>query len=113
MFVSGGLYNCSMNENETIILTPVYDEEDAPYIYPDGNDLETYQRRQFYAWGIEALERQLWQSAERGWHDTSGPEFQSYLKMLRSIKMSMEDKLAYDNSKILDDEMLEKASMMS
>jgi len=33
--------------------------------------------------------------------------------MLRSIKMSMEDKLAYDNSKILDDEMLEKASMMS
>jgi hypothetical protein len=102
-----------MNEKVTLILTPVYDEEDAPYIYPDGNDLETYQRRQFYAWGIEALERQLWDSAQRGWHDTSGPEFQSYLKMLRSIKMSMEDKLAYDNSKILDDEMLEKASMMS
>jgi len=102
-----------MNENETIILTPVYDEEDAPYIYPDGNDLEIYQRRQFYAWGIEALERQLWDSCERGWHDSSSPEFQSYLKMLRSIKMSMEDKLAYDNSKILDDEMLEKASMMS
>ncbi len=102
-----------MNENETIILTPVYDEEDAPYIYPDGNDLETYQRRQFYAWGIEALERQLWDSAERGWQDSSSPEFQSYLKMLRSIKMSMEDKLSYDNSKILYDEMLEKASMMS
>jgi hypothetical protein len=102
-----------MNENETIILTPVYDEEDAPYIYPDGNDLEQYQKRQFYAWGIEALERQLWDSAERGWQDSSSPEFQSYLRMLRSIKMSMEDKLAYDNSKILDDEMLEKASMMS
>lgn len=102
-----------MNENETIILTPVYDEDNAPYIYPDGNDLQTYQRRQFYAWGIEALERQLWDSAERGWHDTSGLEFQSYLRMLRSIKMSMEDKLSYDNFKILDDEMLEKASMMS
>ena len=102
-----------MNENKEIILTPVYDEEDAPYIYPDGNDLEAYQRRQFYAWGIEALERQLWDSAERGWQDSSSPEFQSYLKMLRSIKMSMEDKLSYDNSKILYDEMLEKASMMS
>ena len=102
-----------MNENKEIILTPVYDEEDAPYIYPDGNDLEPYQRRQFYAWGIEALERQLWVSAERGWQDSSSPEFQSYLKMLRSIKMSMEDKLSYDNSKILYDEMLEKASMMS
>lgn len=102
-----------MNENKEIILTPVYDEEDAPYIYPDGNDLEQYQKRQFYAWGIEALERQLWDSAERGWQDSSSPEFQSYLKMLRSIKMSMEDKLAYDNYKILDDEMLEKASMMS
>ena len=102
-----------MNENKEIILPPVYDEEDAPYIYPDGNDLEQYQKRQFYAWGIEALERQLWDSAERGWQDSSSPEFQSYLKMLRSIKMSMEDKLAYDNYKILDDEMLEKASMMS
>jgi len=102
-----------MNENETIILTPVYDEEDAPYIYPDGNELETYQLRQFYAWGIEALERQLWDSAERGWQNSSSPEFQSYLRMLRTIKSNLEDKLSYDNSKILYDEMLEKASMMS
>jgi hypothetical protein len=102
-----------MNENETIILTPVYDEDNVPYIYPDGNDLETYQIRQFYAWGIEALERQLWDSAERGWQDSSSPEFQSYLRMLRSIKSNLEDKLSYDNNKILYDEMLEKASMMS
>lgn len=102
-----------MNENETIILTPVYDEEDAPYIYPDGNDLKTYQRRQFLVWGIEALERQLWDNAKRGWQDSSSPEFQSYLKMIRTIRDNLDDKLAYDNSKILYDEMLEKASMMS
>lgn len=102
-----------MNENETVILTPVYDEDNAPYIYPDGNDLERYQTRQFYAWGIEALERQLWVSAERGWQDSSSPTFQSYLRMLRTIKSNLEDKLSYDNSKILYDEMLEEASMMS
>lgn len=103
-----------MNENDkTIIPTPVYDEENAPYIYPDGNDLKPYQRRQFLVWGIEALEKQLWNSAERGWQDSSSPEFQSYLRMLRTIKSNLEDKLSYDNSKILYDEMLEKASMMS
>lgn len=103
-----------MNENDkTIILTPVYDEDNAPYIYPDGNDLKQWQTRQFYAWGIEALERQLWDSAKSGWQDSSSPEFQSCLRMLRTIKSNLEDKLSYDNSKILYDEMLEKASMMS
>lgn len=102
-----------MNENETIILTPVYDEDNAPYIYPDGNDLKPYQRRQFLVWGMEALERQLWASARSGWQDYSSPEFQSYLKMIRTIRDNLDDKLAYDNSKVLYDEMLEKASMMS
>jgi hypothetical protein len=102
-----------MNENETIILTPVYDEDNAPYIYPDGFDLKPYQRRQFLVWGMEALERQLWASARNGWHESSSPEFQSYLKMIRAIRGSMEDKLMIDNTKILYDEMLEKASMMS
>lgn len=102
-----------MNENETIILTPVYDEDNAPYIYPDGNDLKPYQIRQFIVWGLEALEREVWDSAQRGWHDTSGPEFQSYLRMLRAMTSNQVEKLIPDNSKILYDEMLEKASMMS
>jgi hypothetical protein len=102
-----------MNENETLILTPVYDEDNAPYIYPDGNDLEQYQIRQFAVWGIEALERELWDSAKRGWQDTSSPEFQSYLRMLRSIQAKMSKNLEIDNFRILYDEMLEKASMMS
>ena len=102
-----------MNENETLILTRVYDEDNAPYIYPDGNDLEQYQIRQFAVWGIEALERELWDSAKRGWHDTSEPEFQSYLKMIRSIQAKMSKNLEIDNLRILQDEMLERASMMS
>jgi hypothetical protein len=101
-----------MNENETIILTPVYDEEDAPYIYPDGNELDAYQIKQFLVWGLESLEKQLWNSAERGWHDTTGPEFQSFLKMIRTIYNRQADTLIPYNSRLLDDEMLEQASQM-
>jgi hypothetical protein len=101
-----------MNENETIILTPVYDEENAPYIYPDGNELDAYQIKQFLVWGLESLEKQLWNSAERGWHDTSGPEFQSFLKMIRTIYHRQADTLIPYNNRLLDDEMLEQASQM-
>lgn len=101
-----------MNENETIMLTPVYDEDNAPYIYPDADDLQSYQRLQFIVWGLESLEKQLWNSAERGWHDTSGPEFQSFLKMIRGLYNDKANSLIPHNSKLLNDEMLEKASMM-
>jgi len=98
--------------NEIITLTPVYDEDNAPYIYPDANDLQSYQRLQFIVWGLESLEKQLWNSAERGWHDTSGPEFQSFLKMIRGLYHDKANSLIPHNSKILDDEMLEQASQM-
>jgi hypothetical protein len=101
-----------MNENETIILTPVYDEDNAPYIYPDASDLQSYQRLQFIVWGLESLEKQLWDSAQRGWHDTSGAEFQSFLKMIRGIYNEKTDSLAKYNFVILEDEMLEQASQM-
>jgi hypothetical protein len=101
-----------MNENETIILTPVYDEENAPYIYPDADDLQSYQRLQFIVWGLESLEKQLWNSAERGWHDTTGPEFQSFLKMIRGLYEDKTNSLIKYNHEILHDEMLEQASQM-
>ena len=101
-----------MRENETIILTPVYNEDNAPYIYPDADDLQSHQRLQFIVWGLEALEKQVWNSADRGWHDTSGPEFQSFLKMIRGLYNDKANSLISYNSKILDDEMLEQASQM-
>lgn len=101
-----------MNENEVITLTPVNNEDEAPYIYPDANDLQSYQRLQFIVWGLESLEKQLWNSAERGWHDTSGPEFQSFLKMIRGLYHDKANSLAKYNFVVLDDEMLEQASQM-
>ncbi len=102
-----------MNENETIILTPVHNEdEEAPFVFPALDELKSWQRLQFIVWGLEALERQLWDSAERGWHNTTGVEFQSFLKLIRSLYHDKADSLANHNHEILYDEMLEKAARM-
>lgn len=94
-----------MNEtNET--------DEIIPYIYPALDELKSYQRLQFIVWGLEALEKELWRSAERGWHNTVGPEFQTFLKLIRDLYNDKADSLANYNHECIHDEMLERASMM-
>ena len=91
-----------MNEND----------EKTPYTYPALDELKSYQRLQFIVWGLEALEKELWRSAERGWHDTTGIEFQSFLKLLRDLYNDKADSLTNYNHEVLYDEMLQEASMM-
>jgi len=100
-----------MNENETIILTPVYDEDNAPYIYPEDKDLEYWQRSQIIVWGMEAMEREFWDYLESGRLERN-PETMSYLTMIRGIKDRLWKNLAQDNNKIIYDEILEQASMI-
>ena len=87
-------------------------DEKTPYTYPALDELKSYQRLQFIVWGLEALEKELWRSAERGWHDTTGIEFQSFLKLLRDLYNDKADSLTNYNHEILYDEMLQEASMM-
>ena len=86
--------------------------EKIPYIYPALDELKSYQRLQFIVWGLESLEKELWRSAERGWHDTTGPEFQSFVKLLRDLYNDKADSLTKHNHEVVYDEMLEQASMM-
>ena len=87
-------------------------DEKTPYTYPALDELKSYQRLQFIVWGLESLEKQLWNSAERGWHDTTGIEFQSFLKLIRDLYNDKADSLTNYNHEILYDEMLQEASMM-
>lgn len=93
-----------MNENTA--------EVEEYYIYPEEKDLEYWQRSQFIVWGIEAMEREFWNYLETGRLERN-PETMSYLKLIRGIKDRLWKNLEIDNNKIIYDEMLEQASMIT
>lgn len=97
-----------MNENDTIILTPVRNENENEYVIPTLDELSPAEKKQLLIWGLESMSREVLDS---GWSDENRTNRHLFRTMLHSYARELEDTLTPTSlSVIVNSEFLEVVS---
>lgn len=97
-----------MNENDTIILTPVRNENENEYVIPTLDELSPAEKKQLLIWGLESMSREVLNS---GWSDENRMNRHLFRAMLHTYAREIEDTLTPTSlSTIVNSEFLEVVS---
>lgn len=79
-----------MNEDKTIILTPVYTIDPDEYVIPTLDELSPAEKKQLLIWGLESMAREVRQS---GWSHENTTNRRLYITLLEKYARELEDTL--------------------
>ena len=79
-----------MNENETLILTPVRNENENEYVIPTLDELSPAEKKQLLIWGLESMSREVLNS---GWNHEVSTNRHLLRNLLQEYVREIEDTL--------------------
>ena len=80
-----------MNENDkTIILTPVKNENEPEYVIPTLDELSPAEKKQLLIWGLESMSREVLNS---GWNHEVSTNRHLFRNLLHEYARELEDTL--------------------
>ena len=96
-----------MNENVTLILTPVQQENE--YVFPESSALRIHEKRQILLWGLESLRKELYRSA---FNERYSAKYQSAKSLLNGFIKDTEEDQEHELWLVSKSELLEELSQM-
>lgn len=96
-----------MNENVTLILTPVQQENE--YVFPESSELRIHEKRQILLWGLESLRKEL---SRTTFNERYSAKYQSAMYLLNGFIKDTEEDQEHELWLVSKSELLEELSQM-